>query len=262
MKILKLIIKSIAIVFLSFIALVVIFSIGFQIFTRSNVSSKKEYKNHVVIEKSSKHYAYKVILNGNEYQKSATLDLVVFRNQDPKYKRLYSVNINHPIFYANLFSQQQLAIITDESKTEYILFHSEYGGDGEHSPPLLQVFKNSGNNIVKIGEHALYDLRIEGPVTYSRKQVNGNYQFEIPGDGMEAPAYQEDTFKIPLSIKIDNDKLKVKIRLTEKEREDLIKSFESRKKFNLELNGKVEGYKELLKKISDEFYKFLNHSTY
>jgi hypothetical protein len=118
---------------------------------------------------------------------------------------------------------------TETRETTYVFFEAARGGDGDHSGPIVEVFRLNKQGFKKLGEQELFEAsyhRIGQVIT----SVTGKVLFSFCNvcDGPEAGEPADNIF-VPVRITVGCGGLCIKPTLAKREREALLKQFEERK---------------------------------
>jgi hypothetical protein len=137
-------------------------------------------------------------------------------------KVLDNVDISHPYYGKSLFGDTKIDTFKS-GKQKLLIFQSRYGGDGEHTPNILKIYKyhsDSFKDASLVFEHNLDSVKFE--------TRNSNLIF-IKGLYIETSCFvcdgwevsdPEGIFKIPIIIDING--FTITTNLNQKERNDLL----------------------------------------
>jgi hypothetical protein len=118
---------------------------------------------------------------------------------------------------------------SENRESTYVFFEAARGGDGDHSGPIVEVFRLNKQGFKKLGEQELFEASYHrtGQVITS---VTGKVLFSFCNvcDGPEAGEPADNIF-VPVRISVGCGGLCIKPTLAKREREALLRKFEERK---------------------------------
>lgn len=163
--------------------------------------------------------------DGNDWTDSCSLDLVAEFQQVP-----HRIRLKRPTTNCSLFGPVQLMLSeTQDHREGLIVVEAARGGDGDHTGPVLEVFRVDKAAVQKIGEVELFSA------TYVRKAqeiqfIEGRLLFSLctACDGPEA-AEPTDNIFVPVRVSIRRDGLAVVPTVTSAERSAIWSRFQQRK---------------------------------
>lgn len=166
-----------------------------------------------------------LVRDGNAWTDSCSLDLVAQFQQIP-----HRVRLKRPTTNCSLFGPVQIMLSEARDHREgLIVVEAARGGDGDHTGPLLEVFRVDKTTIQKLGEVELFSA------TYVRKAqeiqfIEGRLLFSLctACDGPEA-AEPNDNIFVPVRVSINRDGLAVVPTVTSAERTAIWSRFQQRK---------------------------------
>jgi hypothetical protein len=163
--------------------------------------------------------------DGNDWTDSCSLDLVAQFQQV-----LHRIRLKRPTTNCSLFGPVQLILSeTQDHREGLIVVEAARGGDGDHTGPLLEVFRVDKAAVRKLGEVELFSA------TYVRKAqeiqfIDGRLLFSLctACDGAES-AESNDNIFVPVRVSIKRDGLAVVPTATPAERSAIWRRFQQRK---------------------------------
>ncbi len=165
-----------------------------------------------------------VITDGNSWKDDCSLKLTAENYQFKREISLKRAHVNCALFGP----VHVIASESNDPKSTLVFFEAARGGDGDHSGPIVEVYKLTNHGFQKLGEQQLFDA------TYHRKDkeitaVMGAVLYSLCNscDGPEA-SEPEDNFYISARIVISSTGISIKPTISKQESKVLLDKFDSR----------------------------------
>ena len=188
---------------------------------------------------------------------NARLFLTVVANKTKKV--LHELDLRSEGCGAGVFDYN-INLLKINNGTYYILLQLRRGGDGDHSENMVSIYTVGDKYLKMIGNQNIHEPKIStnGPMI----ELSGKYVITLCGvcDGWEVSA-PEDLFLIPIKVLVKGEKLITKVTMGKKEKQEMKKRLEKRKKEMLqelttyEHDPREEKY---IEETSEEFYSIIN----
>jgi hypothetical protein len=150
-----------------------------------------------------------------------------------------------------------IAAESNDRKSTLVFFEAARGGDGDHSGPIVEVYKLTNQGFQKLGEQQLFDA------TYHRRDkqitaVTGAvlYSFCDTCDGPES-SDPEDNFYISAKLMISSTGISVKPTISKQERKALLDKFDSRAAQAIKDHHFDKDYPVFVKNLRQQLEMFL-----
>lgn len=158
-----------------------------------------------------------------------------------------------------LFGPVSIAVSdTENRESTHVFFEAARGGDGDHSGPVVEVYRLNKQGFKKLGEQELFEASYHrtGQVITS---VAGKVLFSFCNvcDGPEASEPADNIF-VPVRITVGCGGLCVKPTLTKRERETLLGKFEERKSKRAENHHVDANYQKYMAHLEKELRALLS----
>lgn len=190
-------------------------------------SSRRE----LVVKTKMTPYSYEILKEIDDKTNKCRLLLLA-----TSYKSNLMLDISHPYYRCSTFKDVTVMGYYDyqsRNGSSYLFVESAFGGDGEHTPPILKGFKIDKSGIIKLGEMELVN------VSYiRRKQIIDHIlaeeiiDFCFVCDGWDA-ASKGSVFFIPVKITVGCDGLCKQVLLSEAGKKEMIRNM---KKYRTKIN--------------------------
>lgn len=199
-------------------------------------------------------WSVSVNADGNSWDKSCKLKLTAETHQNKQ-----EINIKREFYNCGLYGPVHLHSAAEslENESSLVFLEAARGGDGDHTGPIVEVFKLTRNKIKKLGEQELFDA-----IYYRKgeqiKYVTGSVVFDLceSCDGPEV-SLPEDTFYIPAKMTIAEDKIIVKPALSKQERKAVLDKFDARVAIATKENESDKEFPKFVKSVRDKLASFL-----
>mgnify|MGYP001618853482 CR=1 FL=1 len=146
---------------------------------------------------------------------------------------------------------------TSDRESVIVFFEASRGGDGDHSGPIVEVFKltMTNSNFQKLGEEELFDA------TYHRKNeqitsVTGTVLYSLC-QYCDGPSDTEDDFYIPAIMTIGQSDISVKPTISKQEHKSLLEKFDARAAIAIKENDFDKKIPNFIKAVRKEMNTFL-----
>jgi hypothetical protein len=223
------------------------------------------FASDVVAKVKTWGWTFTVNVEGDPWEKSCKLNLVA-----DTYKLKREISLKREGVNCALFGPVHIyAAEACDRESVMVFFEAARGGDGDHSGPIVEVFKLtlsgfkksgeyvfSGATFKKLGEYQLFDA------TYHRKDeqitsVTGTvlYSFCDTCDGPDGSP--EENFYIPVKMIIGTAGISVKPTLSKQERKSVLEKFDAMSIIAINEHDYDKDYPEFVKTIRKELSTFL-----
>ena len=163
--------------------------------------------------------------DGDVWLESCSLNLIAQFQQTT-----HRIGLKRPNSNCSLFGPVQLMLSeTPDHRESLVIVEAARGGDGDHTGPLLEVFRVDKSAVRKLGEIELFSA------TYLRKGqevkfIEGRRLFSLctACDGPEA-ADPNDNIFVPVRVSVTRGALAVTPTVTASERAAILRRFQQRK---------------------------------
>lgn len=194
-----------------------------------------------------------VITDGDTWKDVCSLKLIA-----ENYQLKREISLKRAYVNCALFGPAQ--VITSESndpRSTLVFFEAARGGDGDHSGPIIEVYKLTNHGFQKLGEQVLFDA------TYHRKDkeitaVTGAVLYSLCNscDGPEA-SDPEDNFYISAEIMIGSTGISIRPTISKQERKVLLDKFDSRAAQAIKDHHSDKDYPVFVKNLRQQLESFL-----
>jgi hypothetical protein len=189
-----------------------------------------------------------VELTGEPWKDSCTLQLIA---KTHSLKR--DISIKQPGVNCALFRPAKITLSDTESRKETIVyFEAARGGDGDHTGPIIEVYRLNNQGFKKLGEKELFETSYQrtGEVI---KSITGKVLFSFCNscDGPDA-SEPADNILVPVRITLGCGGLCIKSTLTKQEREKVFAIFKERKQKSAEEYYNDAQYEKYVANIEKE----------
>jgi len=190
---------------------------------------------------------------GEPWKDDCTLNLVA-----ETYQLKRDTNIKRQGVNCALFGPIGIAASDTENREEtYVFFEAARGGDGDHSGPIVEVYRLNKQGFKKLGEKELFEA------SYQRSgqaitSITGRVLFSFCSvcDGPEA-GEPLDNINVPVRLTIGCGGLCIKPTLAKRERNALLAKFEERKQKAAENYHADADYQKFITNLEEEFHGLL-----
>jgi hypothetical protein len=203
----------------------------------------------VVAKASTWIWRVSVESTGDAWADNCTLKLVA-----ESYELKRDTSIKRQGVNCALFGPVGIAVFDAESRKEaYAFLEAGRGGDGDHSGPIVEVYRLSKQGVEKLGETELFEASYlrSGQVITS---VTGKVLFSFCDvcDGPESSEPLENIY-VPVRLTIGCGGLCIKPTLAKQERDALLRKFEALKQRTTENNHGDSRYGKFVVNLEKEF---------
>ena len=186
---------------------------------------------------------------GEPWKDDCTLKLVAETYQLKRDTSIKQQGVN-----CALFGPIGIAVFDTENREEtYVFFEAARGGDGDHSGPIVEVYRLNKQGFKKLGEIVPFEASYQrsGQVITS---VTGKVLFSFCNvcDGPEA-GEPLDNIYVPVRLTIGCGGLCIKPTLSKRERDALLAKFEERKLKAAENYHVDANYQKFVANLEREF---------
>jgi hypothetical protein len=158
---------------------------------------------------------------GDKHEESCSLVLVAEAYQFKK-----TANLRRPFYNCELFGPVQVVGSWDrQGDSASVILEAARGGDGDHTGPILEVFRLDIDGFKKIGEAEIFDaayLREDGRIV----AVTGKALFDFC-DVCDGPEASEDKLFVPVRLQILPGSIAIRNTLDKRGKVETKKNFEA-----------------------------------
>ncbi len=207
----------------------------------------------VVAKAKTWNWTLSVIAEGDAWEKSCKLELIA-----DAYQIKHEISLKRKGNNCALYGPVHLfAAEAPDHNSIIAFFEAARGGDGDHSGPLVEVFRLTKQDLKKIGEQELFDA------TYHRKNeritaVTGTVLYSLC-DSCDGPEVADpaDNFYIPARMTISQAVISVKPTISKQERKALLEKFDAQSKIDSKEKGHDKDFEKYVKAVRKELISFL-----
>ena len=196
-------------------------------------------------------YTLSLVATGDRYDSSCGLDLVA-----EAYQFRRAISLKHPFYNCAIYGAAQItAGHVPGEDTALVFVEGSRGGDGDHTPPIIEVLRLEPKGFKKLGKVELLDatyIRDKGKIS----AVAGKILFDFCDtcDGWEVSGH---VVFVQAQVTISLDKLVVHPDLDQSGRAAVAAQFEAVMREALAEQDTAE-YKAYVRRIERRFRDFLN----
>jgi hypothetical protein len=138
---------------------------------------------------------------------------------------LKGLDLRHPIYGNETYGSPKADLFETADGSKLLAYQARYGGDGDHSANILKLFLITESASKKILEQNIDSVKFIKEKD-RLKAIKGEYIETLCDvcDGWEV-SDEEDIFKIPISISVDD--LKITVELSKTQKKALIKKIDA-----------------------------------
>jgi hypothetical protein len=176
-------------------------------------------------------------------------------------KVIADFDLRDKYYGARTYMRERLDFIKRNDGDHLVFYQARYGGDGEHTENRLKIFLWNNNVLSELADENIHGVKINQEKDIIRITGNHVITFCAVCDGWEV-SYPPDIFQIPVAITVLKDKIRRSCTLSDKEKDDLLKRFNERKKVRLAEEAKYgssKNYEKFLNKITEDFHSVIEN---
>jgi len=209
----------------------------------------------IIVKTKMTPYAVDIVKEVNNVTNECSLLLVA-----STFGHNHSIDISHSNYKCSLFMNVTiLGHYNPRNKKSYVFFESAFGGDGDHTLPILQIFEIDKSGIKKLGEATFSSF------SYVRSgnmidHVIGEEIVDLCFDCIDFGVPKEDLlFTIPTRITIGCSGICEEINLTKSDQLRVLEKMEKIKNIAVEKGRDNDSVRQQINKIEESIINTKNH---
>lgn len=224
---------------------------------------EKDALFRIALKRRSDNYvAY--IIKGGFASKDVHSKLFLTIADSTNKKVIADFNLRHKYYGASTFMRERLNFIKRNDGDYLVFYQTRYGGDGESTENRLKIFLFRNSILTELADENIHGVKINQ--RDNNILITGNHVITLCDlcDGWEV-SEPSDIFQIPVVITVLKDQIQRSCALSDKEKEEVIKRFNQRKKIRLAEEAKYgdskryKRYESYLNKILEDFYSVIEN---
>jgi hypothetical protein len=209
--------------------------------------------SEIVAKARTGQWKISVITDGDSWKDDCSLNLIAETYQLKRETTLKRAHVNCALFGP----VHVIAAESNDGKSTLAFFEAARGGDGDHSGPIIEIYRLTNHGFQKLGEQQLFHA------TYHRKDkeitaVTGAVLYSLcyTCDGPDA-SDPEDNFYISTKIMISSTGISIKPTISKQERKVLLDKFDSRVAQAIKDHDFDKNYPAFVKNLRQQLEMFL-----
>ena len=192
--------------------------------------------------------------SGDGFDDKCTLELI-----GSQYQRTCRTSLKHEFYKCSVFGSIQIIASSSADFIEsLVIVEAGRGGDGDHTGPILQVFKLRNGIYQRIGEQELFNAvyeRKNGKIETIFGEILFNFCQVCDGPGASEV---EDRIFVPVRLRIEENSIRLTPLISKLQGENIKKQFLARKGEVLTRKQETSKYKDYIEKLEKELWDLLS----